>query len=79
MSDIGLVYLFGSRAQGTDGPMSDCDLSVWVASDVTLDLCMRLHQALGALLGDVSLDLVFLNDAPIELAYAIIAQGKLLY
>ena len=79
LPDIGLVYLFGSRAQGTDGPLSDCDLGVWVTSDATMELRMRLHRALASVLGDVSLDLVFLNDAPIELAYAIIAQGKLLY
>ena len=79
LPDIGLVYLFGSHAQGTAGPMSDYDLGVWAIHGADLDLHMRLHRAFAPVLGDVLLDLVFLNDAPIELAYAIIAQGKLLY
>lgn len=82
---IELVYLFGSQATGTVGPMSDYDVGIVVdrnqmdyaanADRVRLRLAHDLSQALGT----DRIDVVLLNDAPIELQRGVIAQGKLLY
>jgi len=75
-----LVYLFGSQIEGNLGPMSDYDLAVLV--ERTVDgrrIQARLAHELAHSLQVDRLDVVLLNRAPIELAYAIIAQGKVLY
>jgi predicted nucleotidyltransferase len=76
---VTLAYLFGSQVKGEIGPLSDYDIGV---------LCERhsdggefrsaLGSALAAALGR-EIDVVFLNRAPIELAYAIIAEGVIIY
>lgn len=80
MEGVHLVYLFGSQVAGSPGPMSDVDLGVLLDPAVDgLQVQARLaHEAACALEID-RVDVVLLNQAPIELAYAVIAQGKLLY
>ena len=73
-----LAYLFGSQAEGTAGPGSDYDIGLLVRSP-SLELWARLTHEIGAILGTDRVDVVFLNRAPVELAYAVIAQGRLLY
>ena len=80
LQGISLVYLFGSRVQGRLGPMSDYDLGVLI--DRALDerqIHARLTLELARALGTDRVDVVLLNHAPIELAYAVIAQGEVLY
>lgn len=77
---VRLVYLFGSRMGGEVGPMSDIDLAAvldWDASIPHLrdELAHRFAEALD----DGPIDLIVLNQAPIELAYAVIAEGTALY
>ncbi len=76
--EILLAYLFGSRATGTASPRSDYDIALLVR-DPSLDLQARLAHEIGAVLGVEQVDVVFLNRAPVELAYAVVAQGCLLY
>lgn len=78
VEQVSLAYLFGSRAGGQVGPLSDYDFGVLVASP-TAELRYRLSRDLGRLLDAERIDLVFLNQAPVELAYTIIAQGQLVY
>jgi predicted nucleotidyltransferase len=75
-----LVYLFGSQVEGNLGPMSDYDLAVLVdrAVDGRRVQAHLAHELARALHTD-RIDVILLNRAPIELAYAVIAQGKLLY
>ena len=78
--EVSLVYLFGSQAEGRSGPQSDYDLGI--LCDRGQDPPQRhgrLHQALTSLLKPAKVDVVWLGQAPIELAYAIIWQGKVLY
>jgi predicted nucleotidyltransferase len=80
LEGVCLVYLFGSQVEGLLGPMSDYDLAVLTdpAADgrrVQAQLAHELSQALQ--MGHI--DVVLLNHAPIELAYAVVAQGKVLY
>jgi predicted nucleotidyltransferase len=82
LKEVSLVYLFGSRVEGRLGPMSDYDLGVLIdrtahEAQVHARLTHKLASALG--LGADCIDVVLLDRAPIELAYAIIAQGEVLY
>jgi predicted nucleotidyltransferase len=77
---ICLVYLFGSQVSGQVGPMSDYDFGLVVeqkADEITLQAEFR--HALVKLLGTDRIDVVILNNAPIELAYHIISTGELLF
>ncbi len=73
-----LAYLFGSQATGKAGPTSDYDIGVLVETP-SVALMARLGHEIGGILETNCVDVVLLNWAPIELAYAVIAQGELLY
>jgi len=79
--DIVAAYFFGSRVYGKMAKTSDYDVAVLFRDDYHLDellnITIRLAEALDADLD--SIDVVGLNDAPVELAYDIIARGKLVY
>jgi predicted nucleotidyltransferase len=80
LEGVCLVYLFGSRVAGSPGPMSDYDLGVLVdptgdQEQIQAELAHRAARALRP----ARVDVLVLNQAPIELAYAVIAQGALLY
>jgi predicted nucleotidyltransferase len=82
---VGLVYLFGSRAAGNAGPASDYDLGVVVDRDErgqiqhADQIRVRLANDLAVALCTDRIDVVVLNDAPIELQRAVIAQGRLVH
>lgn len=81
--EVGFVYLFGSRAAKTAGPLSDYDLAVYVNDeDAARRGALRLRliaDAMKALHTD-NIDLHILNDIHLpELKYHIIAEGKLLF
>jgi predicted nucleotidyltransferase len=79
-SGLLLAYLFGSQIEGRLGPVSDYDLAVFIDPDVDgQQFQARLAHELAQVLQGRRVDVVLLNRAPIELAYAAIAQGKLLY
>lgn len=78
--EISLVYLFGSQLTGRTGPRSDYDLGV--LTDRGGDGAARraaLEHALAVLLNTERLDVVWLTQAPVELAFAVISAGRLLY
>lgn len=75
-----LAYLFGSRVGGPVGPESDYDFAVLIEDEQRFAvLRARLAHALAVALGTERVDVVVLNRAPIELAHAIIMQGRLVY
>ena len=82
---VALVYLFGSRAdqntgRGTVGPMSDYDFDLLVTRGVDgHTVSAAFSHAMAKHLGTDRIDVVLLNAAAVELAYAVIAQGTLLY
>jgi len=77
---ISLVYLFGSQATGETGPMSDFDLAIFEDSLEEENVIQAQFQhALALALHTHRVDVVLLKRAPIELAYHIIAGGKLIY
>ncbi len=86
--EILLVYLFGSRAAADAepsrvGPMSDYDFGVLVERALTPDertnLQSRFASTVARKLNTDRIDVVVLNDAPVELAYAVIAGGSVLF
>lgn len=81
--EVTALYLFGSRAAGTAGPMSDTDLAVLLSEDVPaqdyFNVRLELLAEVSAALGMDRVDLVVLNDAPLALRYRIISTGKILF
>jgi predicted nucleotidyltransferase len=78
--NISLAYLFGSQVTGNTGSMSDYDFGILVDSGVDIaSLRASLMHELTLALGTDRVDIVFLNRAPLDLAYAIVAGGVVLY
>lgn len=77
---VRLAYLFGSRVDGTVGPLSDYDVAVLAdgAQDLAALRAWLAHE-LGVALETNHADVVLLNQAPVELAYAVVAQGDVVY
>jgi predicted nucleotidyltransferase len=78
--NIILAYLFGSLVRGKIGPLSDIDVAL-LLNDDDEDGTIRsnLRSKMAEALGPQRVDVVFLNAALIELAYAVIADGELIY
>lgn len=76
---VRLAYLFGSRADGRADDASDYDFGVLLAPDADPDQRYRLAPELAELLDAEAVDVVPLRRAPIELAFNIISQGRLVY
>ncbi|MCU0522096.1 MAG: nucleotidyltransferase domain-containing protein [Anaerolineae bacterium] len=79
------MYLFGSRAEqdtgrGTVGPISDYDFGLLVDHSVDgKTVSTAFAHAMAKRLGTDRIDVMLLNAAAVELAYPVIAQGKLLF
>ena len=74
-----LVYLFGSRAEGRAGAGSDYDLGILLDREQdSPERRARLSHDLTVILETAAVDVVYVNQAPPELAFAVI-QGRLLY
>jgi len=77
--NILLAYLFGSPVIGKTGPLSDYDFAVFLSRKPSFPLKYKLKNKLVKLLNTSQVDLVILNDAPIELKYKVIATGKIIF
>ncbi|MGM0425310.1 MAG: type VII toxin-antitoxin system MntA family adenylyltransferase antitoxin, partial [Thermodesulfobacteriota bacterium] len=78
--EVAMLYVFGSRADGSAGPCSDHDFAVLL--DRQMDqatLRSSLASELSRQLGTSRVDLVLLGHAPLELAFAVISKGEILY
>lgn len=80
---VSAVYLFGSRAQGRAGPLSDYDFGVLLKGTIPakkyLDKKLHLMAQFSAYLRNPSVEVVLLNEAPPLLAMNIIDGGRLLF
>lgn len=67
------VYLFGSTAEGREGPLSDVDLAVVPQSEVRdherLSLCGKVAGRASAVFGTEHADVVLLDEAPPGIAF----------
>lgn len=81
-ASVRLAYVFGSQVSGKTGPLSDLDVGVLV-TDSCLDDPMacraRLAHKVRSCADLDEVDLVLLNQTPIELAYHVIADGERVY
>ncbi|PIR60154.1 MAG: hypothetical protein COU68_03005 [Candidatus Pacebacteria bacterium CG10_big_fil_rev_8_21_14_0_10_45_6] len=80
---IGLLYLFGSRARGDVGPMSDYDFAVQfegLAEKEHFDKKLDMMGKLSHILKTDAVDLVVLNtlDKP-ELKFGIVYDGQIVF
>jgi hypothetical protein len=77
------VYLFGSTVTGNTGPLSDIDIAVLLDKNVTRKECSNLKLKLIAEFTDIfksdKIDLVILNDAPVQLTFEIISKGRIIF
>ena len=76
---IQLAYLFGSQAGGTAGPISDYDFAVLYAELPQPGFTYKLAHQLTVFLAVERVDLVTLNRAPVELRYAVIVDGLVVF
>lgn len=82
---VRVAYLFGSFARGKEGPLSDVDIAVLLDErldkskrfDLRLELITEISGILGIMEAD-KLDVIVMNDAPINLNQEIIKNGKVL-
>jgi len=80
LKGVQLAYCFGSQVEGSLGPLSDLDVAVLL--DPTVDgrrMQAEVAHEVSQALQMNRVDVVLLHRAPIELAYAIIAHGEVLY
>jgi hypothetical protein len=81
--DIAFAYLFGSVATGRSGPLSDVDVAVHFhpAGEARSRFKRRLQlmSKLAKALKRDDVDVVPLQDAPVDLAFEILKHGKLIF
>lgn len=75
------AYLFGSEAKGTSGKLSDIDIAVFFNKKTDksdrFDMRLRLSNELSSVMNK-TVDVVTLNDSPVQLSYEVIKHGKLI-
>lgn len=81
--EIKLVYLFGSRAEGKEGPMSDYDFAIYfdekTSSEKQFQIKLRLMGDLSDEFKTDKIDVVVLNDKLDPLLKYQAIRGKLIY
>lgn len=82
-SEIKLVYLFGSRARGKEGPTSDYDFAVYIDRrdrKRLFEIKFILMDRISRILKTNKVDVIILNmvKSP-ELKYNCIKEGQLIY
>jgi uncharacterized protein len=80
---VKLVYFFGSRATGEEGPMSDYDFAAYLDEKDKKKICdirFLLMDKLAIALKAEKVDVVIINTAEKpDLKYGIIKEGKLIF
>lgn len=80
---INCLYLFGSRAKGAVKPLSDIDIGVILNKNVSrskaTDFKLELLSKAAEILGTDEIDLIVLNEAPPDLTFNILRDGKILF
>lgn len=84
---VGLLYLFGSRAEGIAGPSSDIDVGlVFVDPKIVKGNTTKIYGELFDICSEVfdlsnfrTIDIVFLERATLELRFDAISHGVVLF
>lgn len=80
---VELAYLFGSTAEGTEGPLSDIDIGVYLSGKLTkgerIKKRLELMGELSSLLKNDRIDLIVMNDAAPVVNFEVIRPNVLLF
>jgi predicted nucleotidyltransferase len=80
---VELAYLFGSTAEGTEGPLSDIDIGIYLSSKLTkgerIEKRLELIGELSTLLKNDHVDLLVMNDAAPFINFEVIRPNVLLF
>lgn len=76
---VQVAYLFGSRARGGETERSDADVAVLLDGGRGLLEQQRLADRLARALGVADVDLILLDEAPLELRGRVVQEGRVLY
>ncbi|OHA24321.1 MAG: hypothetical protein A3D50_02200 [Candidatus Taylorbacteria bacterium RIFCSPHIGHO2_02_FULL_44_12] len=84
---VDAVYLFGSQAEGVAGEASDIDVGILLKTPIPKpESVTSIYHALFNILSDSfdmsnfrTIDIVFLDRAPLELCFDVIQHGIVLY
>jgi hypothetical protein len=89
MNKLGIktVFLFGSQAQKLSGPLSDYDFGVLLKNSSILKtrslrnrIYSKLYDTISSQINKlVNIDIVFLDEMPLQLKYHVIKDGVILY
>jgi len=74
-----VAYLFGSRARGDEREGSDADVAVLPGGHLGLLDRERLAMRLAAALEVPEVDVLVLEEAPLELRGRVVQEGKLIF
>lgn len=81
--DVAFAYLFGSTVARRNGPLSDIDVAIYFHPSGTVRSRFKRRLQLMSILSEAlqwdDVDLVPLQDAPLDLARDIVANGKLAF
>jgi uncharacterized protein len=72
-----VAYLYGLRARGRAGPLSDVDVAVLLDSDDE-ERRLELTAAIAEAAAPARADVVVLNNAPLALSYRVLRDGTIL-
>lgn len=80
---VELAYLFGSTAEGTEGPLSDIDIAVYLSGKLTkgerIEKRLELMGELATFLKTDHVDLLVMNDAAPVINFEIIKPNVPLF
>ncbi|MFH1652980.1 MAG: nucleotidyltransferase domain-containing protein [Pseudomonadota bacterium] len=82
---VGVLFLFGSRAQDIAKANSDYDIGLLMTdSDLIKKGNQELYQAIFEILSEVigelvNIDIVFLDRASLQLCYHVVKHGKVIF
>ncbi|HWB68454.1 MAG TPA: nucleotidyltransferase domain-containing protein [Solirubrobacterales bacterium] len=78
LDGVAAVFLSGSQARGSAGPLSDVDLAVLMEPGAPASLRLKLASLAGAALGTGEVDVIALNGASPLLRHRVARDGRLL-
>lgn len=77
------AYFYGSKSKGKSNALSDLDIGILLADEVSskkyFPLRLEIQDALGKILKKERIDLAILNEVSPLLAQSIITKGKLIF
>lgn len=81
--EIEAVYLFGSRASGDSGPLSDIDIAFLLRSGIARERIfakeLELISLAGNCLGTEEVSVVMLDASPLAMRFEVIRGARLLF